>query len=61
MPVFLLVEILVCLSMLQWEMLVDDSWIGCEAKFINSFVIKLQGNVTSHFNLSVWKWTTSVP
>jgi hypothetical protein len=40
MPVFLLVGILVYLLMLQWEMLVDDSWIVCEGKFINSFVIK---------------------
>ena len=41
------------LSMLQWEMLVDDSWIVCEAKLINSFVIKLLGNINSHFHLSV--------
>jgi len=53
MPVFILVGILVYLPMLQWEMLVDDSWIFCEAKFINSFVIKLLGNVNSHFHLSV--------
>jgi hypothetical protein len=49
MPVFLLVGILVYLFMLQWEMLVDDSWIVCEAKFINSFVIKLLGNVQLSF------------
>ena len=53
MPRFLLVGILVYLSMLQWEMLVDDSWIVCEAKFINYFVLKLLGNVNSHFHLSV--------
>jgi hypothetical protein len=49
MPVFLLVGILVYLLMLQWEILVDDSWIVCEAKFINSFVIKLLGNVQLSF------------
>jgi len=49
MPLFLLVGILIYLLMLQWEMLVDDNWIVCEAKFINSFVIKLLGNVQLSF------------
>ena len=53
MPVFLLVGIVVYLLMLQWEMLVDDSWMVCEAKFIITFVIKLLSNVNSHFHLSV--------
>jgi len=48
-PLFLLVGILIYLLMLQWEMLADDSWIVCEAKFINSFVIKLLGRVQLSF------------
>jgi len=53
MPLFLLVGIVVYLLMLQWEMLVDDNWMVCEAKFITSFVIKLLSNVNCHFHLSV--------
>jgi hypothetical protein len=47
----------VCI-VLQWEMMVDDSWIICGAMFMNFFVIKLLGNVNSHFHLSVWKWSS---
>jgi hypothetical protein len=61
MPVFLLVGILVYLLMLQWEMLVDDSWIVCEAEFINSFFIKLLGNVQLSFPFVSLIWTASLP